>query len=113
MLVIQLTWERFLATMQKQYPAYTQAGLARIYAEYEADEEQMPDEDIRVDPVSVTQTFRELKIRDFTKEELYPQYVNQEIEETSIELREEIKAHLGVSRFMGFTHLNTVVFRRN
>lgn len=109
---MQLTWERFLTVMQKQYPAYTQAGLAVIYEAYEADEEEMPDEDILVNPVSVTQTFRELRIRDFAKEVLYPQYVNKDIDETAIELREEIKTHLGTSRFMNFTHKNTVVFRR-
>lgn len=113
MLVMQLTLERFLATMKREYPTYTHQALILIWELYEKDEEEMPDdEDISMNPATVNQTFRESTIQNFAREEFYLRFINEKIEETSVELKNEIKSYLGMGRFVGFTSDNTVVFRR-
>lgn len=112
MLVMQLTLERFLATMKREYPTYTHEALILIWELYEKDEEEMPDdENISMNPATVNQTFRESTIQNFAREAFYPRFIN-EVVEISVELKNEIQDYLGIGRFIGFTSDNTVVFRR-
>ena len=118
MLVIQLTWGLFLVMMEAKYPQYTQEGLSLIWQEYERDEEEMPDEDICISPVSVALTFNELSMRDFVEYELneirhryFPADLKAMSNDEFIKVKEEIQSFLAV-RFIGFTDLGRVVYRR-
>ena len=111
MLVIQLTWGLFLSTMMQAYPKHTKEGLLLIWQEYERNEEEMPDEDFRIDPVGVSQAFRELPFHDFAQE--YSMCFSFGMSEAEFDkFKQEVETLLD-SRFIGFTYFkNTVVFRR-
>ena len=118
MLVIQLTWGLFLVMMEAKYPQYTQEGLSLIWQEYERDEEEMPDDDFRISPVNVALTFNELSICDFVVYELnesshqyFPASLKAMSDDEFIKVKGQIQAFLAV-RFIGFTDLGKVVYRR-
>ena len=87
-----------------------------IWQEYERDEEEMPDEDICISPISVALTFNELSICDFVVHELnessrQPADLKAMSDDEFIKVREQIQSFLTV-RFIGFTDLGRVVYRQ-
>ncbi len=118
MLVMQLTRSLFIFLMQTRDVKYTEEGLSLIWKEYKRDEEEMPEEDIRVNLDSVSRYFHETSLLHFVEFELNAEYhryfplgvKNMNNSELS-ELKKEIQAFLG-RRFLGFTDLNRVVFKR-
>lgn len=119
MLVMQLTWGLFLVMMQAKYPQYTQEGLSLIWEEYERDATEMPDDDIRVSVADVALTFNEESVFDFveyklneTQQHRYSPADLRNMDDSEFsKVKDEIKSFLG-GKFVGFTDLDRVVFKR-
>lgn len=118
MLVIQLTWGLFLVMMQAKYHQYTQEGLALIWKEYERDAMRTIGENVIVDTGSVGLAFVEVSLSHFGRYELkdesdryFPEVLALMSDDEFAEAKEKIQTFL-TKRFVGFTDLDTVVFRR-